>query len=210
MSQQNTPVAKRFRSMLRAKRKGRAARRIPHQGVVVDRAMVLDHRYRQEHGLAFEPSVARVKLPTKEQRAKEREWQTAQASIDRNPRKERPHARRETPGFLAAAWQGLLRLIRQPATAVLLVSLVLLTGCGGSSGFYNGVKDVWGAVGPEYRDYVMRDETLGPPGVMTDARLQILRSSDLMDAHLEAERIRQEQRAKNPFPIGWPSTQPTN
>lgn len=211
MSQQNTRVAKRVRSLLRANRKQEAARRIPHQGVIVDRAMVLDHRYRQEHGLPFSGRIANVKLPTKEQKLAERE---ARLSGPRQPRKSPSFAARRARGIMAAAFAKVMGLFARPAFAclflsLLLLSLLLLTGCGSSHGFYDGVKEIWGVVGPDWRNYVQQDPSLGPPGVQTDARTQILRSGDVMDALLEAERARQEQQSKNPFQIGWPSTQPT-
>jgi hypothetical protein len=65
LSQQNTRVAKRQRSIERAARKQEAARRINHLGVRVGRHIVESQRYLCDTGLPFSSRVAAVLLPRK-------------------------------------------------------------------------------------------------------------------------------------------------
>lgn len=60
MSASNTRPAKRARSLAQAARKEAAADRIRHCGVIVDRRMVLNHRYLAEQGLPHSKRVAGV------------------------------------------------------------------------------------------------------------------------------------------------------
>lgn len=103
-------------------------------------------------------------------------------------------------------WGQSIEGLLDPAVSAkqLLVLACVLTplgatacGCGASSGFYNGVKTQWEVIGPEYRGYVAADPTLGP-----DARTQVLRSADVVDALIAAE-------GKKPVALPAPATQPT-
>jgi hypothetical protein len=62
MSAQNKPTAKRTRRAERIRRKAESAKRMPFQGVIVPRGMVIGHRHLAVHNLPHSAEVASVKI----------------------------------------------------------------------------------------------------------------------------------------------------
>lgn len=73
------------------------------------------------------------------------------------------------------------------AAPLLLAGLMCVGGCGASSAFYHTVKETYPLIDEEYRLYVMEDPTLGPPGELTEDRVNILRTADILKQAIELE-----------------------
>lgn len=86
MSVQNSPMQKRLRSQYNAKRKGEAARRITHCGVIVSKKDVKRHRYLAEQGLPYSESLAEVFINDRSTRRKEEELALEMGHAIESPR----------------------------------------------------------------------------------------------------------------------------